>query len=161
MICEFCQKEIDGSYGSGRFCSVKCARGFSTKDNRQSINNKVSKTLSGRTLTSEHREKLKGKKRPRTKPNSNIAPIGNLLCEKSKYVTQTVKRRILSENLISYICIECGNDGSHNGKRLTLQLDHINGNKKDHRLINLRFLCPNCHTQTDTYGYKKRNQLAQ
>lgn len=37
---------------------------------------------------------------------------------------------------------------------LTLQLDHINRVNNDHRLTNLRFLCPNCHSQTDTYAGK-------
>lgn len=45
MICENCNKEHDGSYGSGRFCSCKCARGFSSKEKRHEINEKVSKTL--------------------------------------------------------------------------------------------------------------------
>lgn len=44
-ICETCGIEHDGSYGSGRFCSLKCARGFSTKTNREETNKKVSKTL--------------------------------------------------------------------------------------------------------------------
>jgi RNA polymerase subunit RPABC4/transcription elongation factor Spt4 len=39
-----------------------------------------------------------------------------------------------------------------NGKVLTLQVDHINGVNDDHRLENLRFLCPNCHSQTPTYA---------
>jgi 5-methylcytosine-specific restriction endonuclease McrA len=38
-----------------------------------------------------------------------------------------------------------------------LQLDHKNGNPKDNRLENLRLLCPNCHTQTETWGYKSRH----
>lgn len=45
MNCENCLKEHDGSFGSGRFCTIKCARGFSTKANRKQINEKVSKTL--------------------------------------------------------------------------------------------------------------------
>ena len=45
--CENCSCENDGSYGSGRFCSVKCSRGFSTKANRKEINEKVSKKLMG------------------------------------------------------------------------------------------------------------------
>lgn len=44
-ICECCQKEHNGKYGSGRFCSNKCARSFSTKKKRKEINKKVSKTL--------------------------------------------------------------------------------------------------------------------
>lgn len=47
MICENCGKQHDGSYGSGRFCSSHCARGFSTKSCRESINCKVSKKLKG------------------------------------------------------------------------------------------------------------------
>lgn len=46
MKCENCCREHDGSYGSGRFCSTKCSRGFSTKAKRKEINEKVSKTLS-------------------------------------------------------------------------------------------------------------------
>jgi len=45
MKCENCGCEHDGSYGSGRFCSTKCSRGFSTKAKRKEINEKVSKTL--------------------------------------------------------------------------------------------------------------------
>jgi len=45
MKCENCNKEHDGSYASGRFCSKKCAKGFSTKAKRKEINAKVSKTL--------------------------------------------------------------------------------------------------------------------
>lgn len=38
MICENCGNNHDGSYGSGRFCDQKCARGFSTLKNRDEIN---------------------------------------------------------------------------------------------------------------------------
>lgn len=48
FICENCEKEHDGTYGSGRFCSTKCSRGFSTKSKRKEINEKVSKSLYGR-----------------------------------------------------------------------------------------------------------------
>jgi hypothetical protein len=45
MVCENCKNQHDGSYGSGRFCSVKCSRGFSTKEKRKEINKAVSKKL--------------------------------------------------------------------------------------------------------------------
>jgi hypothetical protein len=45
MICEYCSKEHDGTYGSGRFCSEKCARGFSSRNKREEINRKVSLKL--------------------------------------------------------------------------------------------------------------------
>jgi len=47
LRCENCGKEHDGTYGSGRFCSSKCARGFSTKAKRKEINKKVSISLKG------------------------------------------------------------------------------------------------------------------
>lgn len=58
--CENCNIEIDGSFGSGRFCSKKCASSFSTKEKRKEINEKVKEKLTGRTLTEEHKDKLKG-----------------------------------------------------------------------------------------------------
>ena len=50
MKCENCNKEHDGSYGSGRFCCEKCARGFSTKLKRKEINEKISKTIINKGL---------------------------------------------------------------------------------------------------------------
>lgn len=44
-------------------------------------------------------------------------------------------------------------------KKLTLQLDHINGKNNDHRIENLRLLCPNCHSITETYAGKKQRGL--
>lgn len=46
-LCENCSKEHDGKYGSGRFCSTKCSRGFSTKEKRSLINNAVRLKLTG------------------------------------------------------------------------------------------------------------------
>lgn len=68
----------------------------------------------------------------------------------------TVRDRILKYKLKDYICKECSSIPFWNNKKLVLQLDHINGQKDDNRLENLRFLCPNCHSQTETYGKAKQ-----
>ena len=47
----------------------------------------------------------------------------------------------------------CGLSEWINGK-LVLELDHINGDHTDNRIENLRFLCPNCHSQTETFRSK-------
>lgn len=65
-------------------------------------------------------------------------------------------KRWAKENL-KYQCSLCENGGIHRNLPLNLQLDHKNGNPKDNRKDNLRWLCPNCHTQTETYGSKKLN----
>lgn len=79
-------------------------------------------------------------------------PTRELLVVGSARNNQTLKKRILSEGLIKNECKVCGNIGEWNGGVLVLQLDHINGNNSDNRMENLRFLCPNCHSQTATYG---------
>jgi 5-methylcytosine-specific restriction endonuclease McrA len=45
---------------------------------------------------------------------------------------------------------------------MVLHVDHVDGNSDNHVPSNLRFLCPNCHSQTDTYSWRnvKRKQLA-
>ena len=63
---------------------------------------------------------------------------------------------LIKQNLIPYLCQKCGNSGEWNGKILKLQIDHINGIYNDNRLVNLRFLCPNCHSQTETFSGKHR-----
>lgn len=49
----------------------------------------------------------------------------------------------------------CGLSHEWNGKQLVLQIDHINGDWLDNRAENLRFLCPNCHSQTETFSKQK------
>lgn len=62
-----------------------------------------------------------------------------------------VRKYLLDFELLEYKCIVCGQTDEWMGKVLTLQLDHINGNSCDNRFDNLRWLCPNCHTQTSTF----------
>ena len=64
----------------------------------------------------------------------------------------SVKKWYLYEN--EYKCELCG-ISEWQGKELTIELDHINGNSKDNRIENLRLLCPNCHSQTETWRRKK------
>ncbi len=65
-------------------------------------------------------------------------------------------RRLRMSGLLDYVCCCCGLV-EWQGKPLALHLDHVNGNSQDNHLENLRFMCPNCHSQTATYaGRNKR-----
>jgi 5-methylcytosine-specific restriction endonuclease McrA len=78
-----------------------------------------------------------------------------LFCKGSKHARTVLRKTIIRQQLLPYKCSICGIT-EWNGKTLSLELDHINGENNDNRIENLRFLCPNCHSQTDTYG--SRNQ---
>ena len=82
--------------------------------------------------------------------------LEEILVENSTYKnTSRLKERLINEKYLEYKCACCGNIGEWQGKPLVLQLDHKNGNHQDNRIENLRLLCPNCHTQTETYGSKR------
>jgi 5-methylcytosine-specific restriction endonuclease McrA len=74
-----------------------------------------------------------------------------IFCKNSTVSTRIVKQRIIKDALFPYRCAECPNDGVWNGKKLQLQLEHKDGISNNHELVNLCFLCPNCHSQTSTF----------
>jgi Zn finger protein HypA/HybF involved in hydrogenase expression len=87
---------------------------------------------------------------------SNAKSFDEIFCENSKYTSfQQIKKKLIELNIKDYKCQECGNNGIHNNRQLNLQLDHINGVSNDNRIDNLRFLCPNCHSQTDTFAGRR------
>lgn len=86
----------------------------------------------------------------------NKIPIEKILVKNSTYTnSNNLKKRLFEENLLKKNCSICKCEPIWNDKPLTLQLDHINGINDDNRIENLRLLCPNCHSQTDTFAGRK------
>lgn len=69
-------------------------------------------------------------------------------------------RRSLIEIGVEHKCSECGLGPEWNGKVLVLQIDHIDGDWYNNLRENLRFLCPNCHCQTETWGKRVSGEMA-
>jgi hypothetical protein len=78
-------------------------------------------------------------------------PLEDILVAGSTYHRGHLKRRLLEEGLKRPECEMCGQGELWRGGRLSLVLDHVNGVHDDHRLENLRILCPNCNATLDTH----------
>lgn len=90
----------------------------------------------------------------------DVLPLDTLLTEKSSHKRHHVRSRLLHSKTLKSECAICG-ISEWLGKPLSFELDHINGVSDDNRLENLRMLCPNCHSQTETYkGRNKRSYKA-
>ena len=87
---------------------------------------------------------------------SHPLPLNEVLVENSSFQSAgKLRKRLIREGLKEPRCETCGLD-NWLGRPLALELDHINGERTDNRLENLRILCPNCHSQTDTWCASKR-----
>ena len=78
----------------------------------------------------------------------------NVFCKDSTAAQKVLRDWFRKGEYVPYQCDCCG-ISEWQGKKLVLQLDHINGDNHDNRLENLRWLCPNCHSQTDTFCGKQ------
>jgi hypothetical protein len=86
-----------------------------------------------------------------------------ILCERppgGRRARPELLRRALVEVGVRFECAICGIGPEWQGQPLILHVDHVNGDICDSRRQNLRFLCPNCHTQTFTYAGRAKNRAA-
>lgn len=165
MKCESCNVEHDGSYASGRFCSSKCARSFSTRKDRDEINRKVSATLKGRPTKSlpmlhsiESRGKAAAGLRAYHRSRRMIVTAeGGEVAVGTESLGSQARRAILFEEQKG-ACARCGN--THwMGEPITLELEHIDGDNSNNRRENLELLCPNCHSYTKTWRGRNKKKV--
>lgn len=86
-------------------------------------------------------------------------PLEEVMTVNSHYKRSLLKPRLSAAGLKRPFCEMCGQGEEWRGRRMTLILDHINGETTDNRLENLRILCPNCNATLDTHcGKNKRSR---
>jgi hypothetical protein len=102
--------------------------------------------------------KLKGQRHLKGKThNWNGQDLEKIMVENSTYTSGNhLKKRLLKRGILKNECSECGQDGEWNKKPLVMIIDHINGVNNDHRLENLRILCPNCNSQQSTFAGRNK-----
>ena len=150
--CELCDKEHDGTYASGRFCSSKCSHSAGSNFDRKERNRKIGDSLRGKK-----RPNKRGSPTEETKKKSSVSlylyHAKKLeLVDTSKASKQTRKRLLLKEQ--ENRCLICGDLFIWMGNPLLAMEDHVDGNRDNNKRYNLRLLCPNCHSQTPTYGVR-------
>lgn len=85
--------------------------------------------------------------------------LADVLVENSPYLSShNLKLRLIKEGVLENKCSKCGLNQMWQGKTLSLQLHHINGERSDCRQENLELLCPNCHSQTQTFCGKRNTK---
>lgn len=144
MKCEYCDKEHDGSYGTGRFCSESCKQTFISK-NGWSQNPDRKGSFSDKEIWN----KSQATRDRKIQDRYDSTPF-------EKLPKHEIKRRLTRKQFGA--CLICGLTDWQD-KPITLELDHINGDNSDDKEDNVRLLCPNCHSQTDTFVGKNVNKI--
>lgn len=83
-------------------------------------------------------------------------PIESLLVRDGRHQSFSLKKRLFTEGLKKPKCELCGWAAKSPDGRIPVELDHINGDRYDNRIDNLRILCPNCHSLQPTHRGKNK-----
>ena len=87
-----------------------------------------------------------------------VEDITTVMTVDSAFRSDHLKTRLLANGMLRNECYCCGQLPFWNNKTLILQMDHIDGNNRNQTLQNLRMLCPNCHSQTDTFAGRNKKR---
>lgn len=140
--CASCYGHIEIEYSLDELIEVvKTSKSYSQVASRMGVSRQTAKRwIEKEGIEIPHFKAGRG----RAKSPESYLILGDKRCN------STIKKVLIDNSLLAYECLWCGIGPEWNGKPLTIELDHINGNPYDNRLENLRFLCPNCHSQTET-----------
>lgn len=142
---------------SGTFCSRKCANSrVWTDSDKQKKSDSLKKHIAKNPVwRQEHVDSISSRIAIR---KITVATRNKKLFSEGKISTrEALKKQLIIEH--GEQCSSCKISSTWNGSYLSLQVDHIDGDNKNNLPSNLRLLCPNCHSQTETFsGKKHRNK---
>lgn len=143
QYCKNCSKEISSPL---KFCSKSCSASFNNRGVRRHGNPKTACLQCGK-ITKNSTSKFCS--------NQCRADFDWLIMEQQIKTDQSSTWRSIRKYLLSISnkCQIC-NTSTWNNLPITLECDHIDGDKSNNRLSNARLICPNCHSQTPTYKAK-------
>lgn len=163
MLCKECGKSTTNPV----FCSKSCSAKFNNKQSPKRISKHKDSIIKlrkdGLTLSEIKNElgcslgivryftkdvKVNTKEIATRKLKANRKDIGSLIS------TSTIRSRMIKDG--RNVCDICG-ISTWNGVKITLEIHHVDGNNKNNTQNNLQMLCPNCHSQTDNYRNRNRN----
>ena len=158
MICEYCKEEHDGFYGSGRFCSKSCAKGFSSLNNRKERNDKIRNSVNAyfapRKKEKERKVKEKKEKQVKEKLNKYVRMKNGpyiLVIPPEDYPGKRYRNRYAYEHHVIYWV----NKGVI--PKVGEVIHHINGDKTDNRIENLQLETVSNHSSY--HGGKKGKKV--
>ncbi len=117
----------------------------------------VKRSIEAHGLSTDHftgQGHYRGTRSPNRKPAAEILVRLAPGCPRTKTI---LLRRALDDLGVPHVCDECGIGDTWQGRRLVLEIDHVNGDRLDNRQENLRYLCPSCHSQTGTFSNRARH----
>lgn len=82
--------------------------------------------------------------------------LEEVFCKNSPVTQKVLRGYVERHNILDYKCVNCGCDGNWQGGKISLEIDHEDGDNTNNTIENLRYLCPNCHALTDTYRGKNK-----
>jgi len=158
MLCEYgCGKESNYTLKNGKKCCSKRPAGCSVLKKINSEKTKEVYTTNKRLPAKELYKNLP----QTTKDNMNwskglvLMSIEEVFVNGKEWGSELLRKYLHHYKLKDYKCEDCSIT-DWKGIHLTLELDHKDGNRTNNTLENLRWLCPNCHSQTPTFrGYNK------
>lgn len=153
-LCSYCNTlSAKFAYVNGKFC---CEETYTSCPEIKNKNSKGVKNSEGFKNRSYHEtyKNLSDDIKIRMAWSKNKTSYSDLRISSKNPNT---KKNLIQENVKDYKCEIC-DIADWNDKPITLELDHIDGNNQNHHENNLRLLCPNCHSQTDTFRGRNINK---